>query len=334
MQKIFTLILICFLSQQIKAQKNVEGYILNIDDSTAIAAASVYFDGTSIGVSTNSKGFFSIKVPEHINSPLIISSLGFQVKAIADLSEITKENPIFLIEKPEALDAVLLEADPWTRKKKLAEFRREFFGPTPVASSLRIENEDILKLRYSPSQKTLIANASEPLKVVNRYLGYTITYNLSSFKVTYQKSDSGLIIPYMIYYEGFGFFKETKTKTKKRYIRRRKKSFEGSLLHFMRALSNQTLAEEGFRIFKKSSEVRPYEYFELTQKDNLVLVKVLAEKLNILYNNTEQSGLLASGKFSIDQFGNHDPPQNLVLSGSMGNKRLAYLLPTDFNEND
>ena len=64
----------------------------------------------------------------------------------------------------------------------------------------------------------------------------------------------------------------------------------------------------------------------------MVLVDVLSEKLNILYKGSEQSLLITKGKFSIDKLGNFAPEQNIILSGSMGGKRLADLLPPDFNK--
>ena len=332
MQKVLISILLFLISFHIQAQKVIEGFVYNAKDTTAIVSASVYFAGTSIGVATNSKGFFSIEAPGQINPPLIISSLGYKVKVITNLSEVSKENPIFLNENPETLETVLLEADPWTRRKKLAEFKREFFGYTKAASSMIIENEDILELSYSPSKNTLTASTSQPLMVINRYLGYLITYDLISFKLTYKTNSSGLTSPYMSYYEGFAFFEESKKKIKNRFKRRRQRSYEGSILHFMKALRNRNLAAEGYKIFKNKTEVKPYEYFNLTRNDDLVLVDVLSDKLNILYKGSEQSVLEAKGKFSIDKSGNYTPQQNIVLSGSMGGKRLADLLPPDFNK--
>jgi len=332
MKKIGISILLCLFGLHIQAQKVLEGFVFDANDSTAIVSASVYFDGTTIGVATNSKGFFSIKAPEQFSPSLIVSSLGYEVKAISDVSKISMENPIFLKENPEKLETVVLEADPWRRSKKLAEFKREFLGTTRAASSTEIENEDILKLRYSPSKNTLTASASEPLKVINRYLGYIITYNLVSFKVTYETDNSGIISPYKIYYEGYGFFEESKKKIQNRFKRRRLQSYEGSIFHFMKALRKQNLAAEGFKVFYRNSEVKPYRVFDLNRNDNIVKVNVLANKLNIIYEGTKQSVLKAEGKFSIDPVGNYTPQQNILLKGSMGAKRIADLLPPDFNK--
>lgn len=332
MKKVLIGIFLCLFSFHIQAQKVVEGFVFNASDTTAIVSASVYFGGTSIGVASNSKGFFSIEAPGQINPPLIISSLGYKVKVITKLSEINKKNPIFLNEDPETLETVLIETDPWTRRKKLAEFKRELFGTTKAGSSARLENEDVLKLRYSPSKNVLTASASQPLTVINRYLGYIITYNLVSFKITYKEDKSGRIIPSRIYREGHGFFQESKKMIKRRFQRRREKTYEGSISHFMKALRNKNLEAEGYRIFKNNHEVEPYEYFNLTKDGKLVRVKVSTDKLNILFNNREQSVLEVNGNFYIDQLGNFEPQKNIFLGGNMGDKRLADLLPPEFNE--
>jgi uncharacterized protein YegP (UPF0339 family) len=59
------------------SQNQLNGKVYSAKDSIAIFGASVYFDGTSIGVSTNNEGFYKISFKEN-NSSLIISSLGYE----------------------------------------------------------------------------------------------------------------------------------------------------------------------------------------------------------------------------------------------------------------
>lgn len=65
------------------AQDNlVTGKVLDSKDGTAIIGASVLAKGTTIGVSTDANGAFSIKVPASVKT-LVISSISYATKEVA-----------------------------------------------------------------------------------------------------------------------------------------------------------------------------------------------------------------------------------------------------------
>lgn len=321
----FALAPVTFFSQDV-----LTGVVYSKADSTALPGASVYFDGTSIGVATNMEGKFRI-TGEGTTSPLIISMLGHKTFIVADHSKFEgKLPPIYLEESQERLGEVHLETDPWTQKKKLGIFRREFLGHTPAASKCKIVNEDALELRYIPSRETMVAYANEPLTIINRHLGYEITYNLTDFKVEFSTGTVGLQLVHLVYFEGTSFFKELRKSPPGRFLKNRKKAYTGSTLHFMRSLASRKLHENHFRIFDKSYEVPPYKPFSINNRDNLVLVELLTPQVTILHDELDQSAMEVSGPFFIDQLGNHTPPQAVIFSGEMGAGRAAQILPLDY----
>lgn len=311
------------------SQENLTGYVFDAKDSTALTAVSVYFDGTSIGTATNSNGFFNIKKAS-VQTPLVIRLLGYE-PVLLDVSRASREiDPVFLQQQSEELDEVVIEPDPWSRKKKLNIFKREFLGPTAAAAKCRIKNEDVLRLVYSPSTETLTAEAKEPLILVNRHLGFEVEYNLTDFSITFSTGTSGLRLTQMVYYEGTSFFKELNARPRKKHLKNREGSYLGSPLHFMRSLAARQLEENNFRIFHEKFEVPPYKFFDLHITGDGVQVQVQTEKLSILYRDLEQSGLQAKGPFLIDSYGNHYPPHFVILSGEMSQSRAAHLLPLDY----
>lgn len=312
------------------SQNIITGKVYAAKDSTALNGVSVYYDGTSIGTSTNNNGFFSIK--NYTGAPLIISFLGYEITMVQNLQGHSGElPPIYLKEKQEELAEVIVEPDPWSRKKKLQIFRREFLGSSSEAKKCRIKNEDALLLRYSPSTETLTAESTEPLIIVNRFLGYKISYDLNFCNIKFSTGTSGLRFTEMVLYEGFSYFEELRKRNRKKFIKNREQTYYGSSLHFMRALSNKALAQNDFRIFYDKFEVPPYKYFEFQYSGDLVRISLLAEKVSILYGELEQSGLQTTSPFYIDQFGNHTPPTSVIFSGEMSTKRAAHLLPLDYN---
>lgn len=331
-KKIFCfIILLIGLISKSYSQETLRGIVYSLKDSTAIVGASVYFDGTNIGVSTDTEGKFQIIKSGGITSPLIISSLGYNTYVLTGISH----NPdttlkIFLGESTEPLDEVFIETDPWTRKRKLGVFRREFLGNTLDAALSKIKNEDAVKLRYIPSKNILLAYAEEPLIIKNKHLGYEVKYNLENFKVEFSTGTSGLRLVHLVYYEGYTFFSELRKSPSKKHLKNRDQAYKGSSLHFMRSLSSKKLHENGFRIFHEKFEVPPYQLFDIENSDELTQIKLLEKKITILYGDINQSLIVAEDIFFIDQWGNHTPPTKVIFGGDMGKSRIARTLPTNY----
>lgn len=312
-------------------QDMLQGKIYSAKDSAVVVGASVYFDGTNLGVSSDLDGSFRIRKPEGAITTLIISSLGYETIAIPNLDNLNPRNlKIYLTESTESLGEVFLETDPWSRKKKLNIFRREFLGNSTEAGLCKIKNEEVLQLVYVPSKDILLAYADEPLQIVNRYLGYEVKYNLENFRVEFSTGNSGFRLTSLVYYEGYSFFEELKQKPRKKHLKNRSKTYYGSSLHFMRSLSAHQLAENNFRIFHNKFEVPPYQFFEVKAKNNLAQIEILTDELHILYKDIYQSVLVAEDSFYIDPWGNHTPPVNVIFGGEMSQTRLAKTLPLNY----
>jgi hypothetical protein len=324
----FTLIPDCGNAQTLEI---LEGTIYSGKDSTVVVGASIYFDGTNLGVSSNIDGKFSIKKGEGIAAPLVISSLGFQTIALHEFKAyINKSLKIYLAESTESLEAVFLETDPWSRKKKLAIFKRKFLGNTKETLQCKIINEDDIQLVYVPSKDILLAYAQVPLKITNRFLGYEVNYNLQNFKINFSTGESGFRLTRLVYYEGYSYFKELRKKPSKKIMSNREETYMGSSLHFMRSLADKKLSENGFRIFFDKFEVPPYQYFNIKPTGQATQIEVLRDELSILFNDLDQSLLATKGNFIIDQWGNHYPPANVIFGGEMSHSRISRTLPLNF----
>ncbi len=235
-----------------------------------------------------------------------------------------------MAESTESLKEVFLETDPWSRKKKLAIFKREFLGNSKESLQCKIKNEDDIQLVYVPSKNILLAYAEVPLKIINRFLGYEVNYNLQNFRIDFSTGESGLRFSRIVYYEGYSYFKELRKKPSKKIMSNRAKTYRGSSLHFMRSLANKKLRENGFRIFFDKFEVPPYQYFNIKPTNQATQIEVLRDELSILFNDLDQSLLATKGNFIIDQWGNHYPPVNVIFGGEMSHSRMSRTLPLNF----
>ncbi len=297
-----------------------------------LEGASVYLDGTTIGTITNSQGQFRLELNTTLNAPIVISFIGYKTKmfSITDLNALQE---IYLDENPNQLNEVLIEADNWSRGKKLQIFISEFLGKTEASKYCKIINKNDISLVFKASSNTLIAFSEKPIIIKNKYLGYTINYNLIDFEIKFKTSTQGLRYTHKVYSAGTSFFEELYQTPKKKSRLHREKSYYGSLIHFMRSLHDRTLTENNFTIYHKRVAIHPYQHFKLSNEKDLIKIEMTANNLSVVYQNFHQSSIAftpQNNTFFIDRNGNHSPPNGLLFGGDFGLKRISSMLPLNY----
>ncbi len=332
LKSIFSFLLITFST--LGFSQEISGIVFDLRTNKPIEGASVYFDNTTIGTTTNSKGEFILDFNESIETSLIISFMGNESLVITDFSQL--ENlKYFSKESSNVLPEVLLiSKNEWPRELKLKEFKKNYLGETSNGLVSKILNEDDLILRYNKKKKQLTAIANSPIVIKNANLKYLITADLQHFEVNYSyvsKNKKSLDVK-DVYYLGNNYYKSLEEISSKKTLKMRKKTYRGSPLHFMRALANEDLEREKYKIYRGDHPVVSNEFITVTPIDNLGNVKVeLKGKLNILFEGSEQSYIKSSmPEFYIDKFGNHSPPKAVKFGGELGRKRMADALPLDY----
>ena len=310
------------------------GKIIDKITQLPIETASVYFNNTTIGTTTDDKGKFSIVYTDAVQSTLVISYLGYKKVLISDYrnqNDITVE----LIEANNALDEVYIEFDDGlTRRQKLRIFRKEFLGISKFGKSCKILNEDDLILKYDKKNKALYASAKVPLTIKNKALQYEIAYDIIDFEVKFRYANiktKKFTVNTVTYY-GTSFYKNLDGFSSKTTAKNRLQVYRGSVQHFMRSLYNENLKDEGYWIFYDKFRVDEWDYFKVKTITNSELKKVtLTNKVTILYNKDLQSELeLKIEEFFVDIYGNYSPVVGLYFGGAMGSQRIGDTLPLDY----
>ena len=124
-------------------------------------------------------------------------------------------------------------------------FLRHFFGITYNIRETFIANPSVLRYRFDEASGTLSVTSNGLVNIINDGLGYMIHYQLDTFSLNIAKNLSD--------FSGYCFF--TQLKTQKPFIiskwdMRRQLAYNGSMLHFIRALKKNTVSDEGFIIRK------------------------------------------------------------------------------------
>lgn len=325
---------IIILFSSLSAAQTLAGAVYDEKTKEPLYGVSVYFDGTTNGTATNAEGKFLISYKASTESALVISYLGYDSQ-IFDVRKLTNGVKIYLKPKKESLGVVYIENDPWSRKKKMAIFRREFLGNTDGASKCKILNEDDIEVVFNPSSKILTAYASKPILIKNKHLGYTISYNMEEFEANLSVFKNEYRDTNRVYIEGTSFYTELNDKLRNRHAKNRDVEFGQSILNFMRSLANKKLEENRFQIFHRGFIVPPYKYFDIIKEDDKITkIDMKTRKLTIVYDRFHKSFMeipYDNKVFYINEFGNFSPPKKLSFGGFFGEKRIANTLPLDYN---
>ena len=263
--------------------------------------------------------------------PLSVSALGYNSMNIP-YPDPDKKLVIYLTPKLFELHEVVINARKISRERRtnLGYFRREFLGTTMNSANCVIINEDDIYFSYDSTDDTLKATSINPIIIENKTLGYKLIYYLDTF--LYSKSTRYiLIIGSCIFNEDTNTDKDLQEK----YERRRRSSYLGSRMHFIRSLWGDRLAEDGFVVKDLSNKVlSPDKYLCQTGDPETGLInKYLCKQktMIITFYTRRTSSLILLKKDStyFDKDGYFDP-LGISWQGEMALQRIGDLLPFEY----
>ncbi len=322
------------LAGSLYSQK-ITGRIIDAQTNEPLFGAAVYYDNTSIGVTSNEDGSFSIVYKSDLKSPLVFSFLGYHSVSISQL-ENNQDLLITMTKKTESLDEIVIETrNVWSRESMLKEFLKLYLGESENGLSCQLLNPEDLVLSYHSKRKQLRARAKAPLRIKNNRLQYLITVDLSIFEANYwfvSKNKKRRNLNF-VHYSGSNFYSSLTKDLSRETIKLRRKTYRGSVLHFMRSIANDRISREGYEILAGSLAVNPSRYIEVEkQTDGSSLVRFRGT-FTVRYKKKESSVVKSIMEyFSIDSYGNHTPTDAVRFGGSLGRQRMGDTLPLDFIE--
>lgn len=231
----------------VKAQPfTVSGIVIDAATKLPMRGASVFCQNTTLGTATNADGAFQLTLPSG-GYDLVISFSGFETfsKRISSSTENLLNQNIELKEKQKSLEEISITVTTEV-KDGLAKygnfFRDLFIGQSLNANSCTIENPEVLHFFFSKKKNKLKITAQENIIIQNKALGYTIKYQLDSFTHEYSNG--------MTQFTGYPLFEEMQGTDMEvqAWKDKREKAYFGSLLHFMHAYYDSSIAESGFKI--------------------------------------------------------------------------------------
>lgn len=267
---------------QLSAQSTaIRGTVVDSARQAPIPFATVYFDGTTNGQTTDDNGKFSLAL-NGIKLPaiLVVSHIGYRTQSLS-IQDSTALLNIALTVQGQMIQTVVVQ-DEDQRMKNLEEFRKVFLGADDWGVRAKIQNEDALffnrdyqtqqlRIRSKGMMKraltmnrrggtwsadsssytfeqalNLQAKAKVPLEIKLPDLGYTVQVDLVRFLSEYRAGKTSHL--------GHYFFKPVVSKSgkpKARHKINRQQAYYNSSLHFLRSLYAGQLNENGYQIYER-----------------------------------------------------------------------------------
>jgi hypothetical protein len=342
---IFTVIFLSALTAITIAQENrseIEGRVLEASTGAPLQYVNVYISGTTWGAATDKSGYFEIKSLPSGSHEIVASMIGYetQTKVITIKENSTAQIEFKLKEATYELQSVVVSsesAEEWRLNYDI--FKKRFLGETKFAADCKVENPEYINLEWV-GPNYLIATTDKQIEVINNALGYKISCQLEKFiwdKNFHQVKIS--IRP---------LFTELKDSTgilKQKWEANRKAAYKGSLDQFLRSAVNNSLQQNGFRIYIDLAPLMGNDnlrYLDqpLVKKDGDDYLMSFSNYLKVEYTlndplHPQVSWLkLVGQQVTLDKWGYPLERDPFEIYGFWSQRGVADMLPKYFTEGD
>ena len=327
--------------------QTIEGVVYDADTKKEIPGVVVYLNGTSIHTVSNNDGYFCLTAGSKINTALVISHLSYESIAIDNPFE-HNEKVFFLKEKVNTLAQVVVVPDQFSRDEKMKVFKEQFLGEGRGGRSCVILNEEDIVLNFDRQTNRLIGSSKNRIMIENKYLAYTIIFDLHSFSIQY--SQNSMDNRYMERFSIMGTYALIDKNPNNHVIRnRRDEIYHHSRQYFWKNFIANTLKEAKFKIYNHNKQIEIDQYFTVANTPPHTLVQIRSgtnlSRISSRLTNADIFGVISisnnnrytseaiflTDHFSIDQFGNISAPGNVIFAGDMAQQRIGDVLPLDFS---
>jgi len=228
---------------QEKSKARVYGRVIDDSTSAPIVNANVFIAGSMMGTSSDTNGRFEIREVPRGSYELTASCIGYSMSTASVQLLAGSDCEMELRLKPRNLDLGIVEvtaprSPAWN--KSLEAFTKLLLGSTPEASECRILNPEVLHF-YGDASTQLQAEAEQELTIDNLALGYRMHLSLGSFRF----DGHWVSTVWKVRYEELRASNEAQ---RTGWEKGRERAYAGSLRHFLVALTNGELEENGFEM--------------------------------------------------------------------------------------
>ncbi|MBA4053475.1 MAG: hypothetical protein C0490_02065, partial [Marivirga sp.] len=349
-----------FTSQTSLAQI-VKGNVKDGKTGAPLAFANVFLNNTTKGTVTDGKGEFLLK---SLHEPgiydLVVSFVGYKTyKTRIDISEneILSAEIVLVPSEVELIDVEVKASRDKVWEKRLKKFRKVFLGDDKLADSCKILNPWVIDFIQEKSGK-MLAYAAAPIEIDNNALGYKVFFYLTNFWT----DRTGYSIAGNVH---FTEKLSLDDKERMQWQINRKISYLRSRHHLFKAIIDQRIRAEGFRLYvengNESVNIRSSSFnddfgkivFPLDTTQILSPLKngnykiSLKGRVEVHFHNQRAAVRtyrdvpyavswirLNSNRVIVKNDGYEVNPTDVTVSGDMSTSRVSQMLPLNYKPSE
>ncbi|RFZ91761.1 carboxypeptidase-like regulatory domain-containing protein [Mucilaginibacter conchicola] len=347
------------------AQININGKVSDGVTQKPVADASVFLSNATVGDKSNAEGLFKLQQVRPGKYELVVTVVGYETyrqNVAVENKNIELQNIMLVPKTTQLKEVTIMPNKDW--EMYYAMFKREFLGESEVAKQCKILNPDVVDLEYDKKARQLTASSADFIEVENKVLGYKVKYLLNKF---IKDNKTG-----WTYFEGSTLYEPMtgSDRQQRKWLKKRREVFDGSNMHFLRAVLSNTVKESGFEVMRLIRKPNPAyqpgslkdkyiqtlvnqplkteEFTSITDKRGTFALNfndclyVMYTKRNDLQPDRSLQKPLTAPNYetSIASFTDEYPlfdyngvienPASLIFEGHWGKNRVAEMLPVDY----
>lgn len=297
------------------SQTSISGTVTDADTGKPVYGVNVFIENSTVGTVSDPGGKYTIENIRGDYPKVVFSHIGYYSSSQPVNGR--KQVNVELKPKIEQLTTVEIERDKDRKWKRYYEqFEEAFIGKTENAGEVTITNPWAMELSKT-DQNELSGFSVDLLEIENRALGYKIKFLVENFILSSEQT----------VYQGKPLFEPMIAADKNeadKWEAARKKTYLGSKQHFLYALAQGTVEQEGFELhnaefdqkygqFRTLEKIKSEEIFEegklklagflkvvyTQEKPEKAFVKEFSSATKISYSGRNRN--LGSGEMVINE---------------------------------
>ncbi|MBT5872317.1 MAG: carboxypeptidase-like regulatory domain-containing protein [Candidatus Latescibacteria bacterium] len=340
---------------------HISGQVINSDTGNPIEGVNVFLGHTTLGFESNKNGAFRLEQVPVGSFDLVLTHIGYEFIARRIRISDTDSLQFLFRMQPRIHDVdgtgiyggmgVEVEADgPSIWRNRLKIFKQEFLGQSDFGKKSIILNPLVLDFEVDPESGVFSASTDSTLHIDNVALGYRLHLVLNEFRFSgrwnrpYSAEQSlGATLAFIDYtvYPRYEEMVAEDEDQAQRWHKNRQVAYGGSFPHFMRALAQNRLEEEGFgvklsqvpinKIGVKLATFYRFDTRTIVTPDTLGLRRIQFTNYLLVRRGFQSSSLRLNSAYGlIDEEGALFEPRAFVKHGQWYEDRVGDMLPRDY----
>jgi hypothetical protein len=262
----FWLSLLYFIPFTLSGQRYISGHITDAADGVPIPGAAVFIDNTTAGTTTDTAGYYRLKMPGEGSYRLAVSHVAY-LPVFRDIETGKASEIMDIALQIREMEDVEVAVKVKARKDDIDLFWKTILGKKPSKKTIYAANPNDVYYYYNSETQKLTVSCRVPLQIVNYETGYHIQCVLHYFTHDYKNDLSS--------WEEQCMFKELEPenyKQKELWGKNRKKVCQVSIAKFIKSLYDNTTLDNGFLLTNPDMDPDSIVRFNLTNPGDFLSI--------------------------------------------------------------